>query len=109
MLPPERHDPLYQEKLLAVDALRRVLDPELGVNVVDLGLIYDLDFSHQGLIRVQMTFTTAFCPLGESLVFGVENVLRETFPEREPHVDVVWEPGWSWEMVSEEGRRKLGR
>ena len=96
-----------EEEQRAVEALRGVLDPELMVNIIDLGLIYGLDFTREGRVGVKMTFSTPFCPLGESIVIGVDNVLKTAFPDRVPDVKIVWEPRWSWEMVSEAGRWAL--
>jgi len=94
------------------DAVREVLrekviDPELGVNVVDLGLIYDVDIS-EGKISVDMTLTTPGCPLAGTLAAQVEEALRQAFEGYEVEVSLVWEPRWTPEMMSEEVRRYFG-
>jgi metal-sulfur cluster biosynthetic enzyme len=106
-LNPELNHGYSPQEQRAREALRTVLDPELMVNIVDLGLIYGLDFSKEGRLGVQMTFSTPFCPLGESIVFGVNNVLNTAFPDRVIDVEIVWEPRWSHEMISEAGRKQL--
>lgn len=86
---------------------QRVIDPELGINVVDLGLIYDVEVSG-GQISVDMTLTTPGCPLAGALAAQVEEVLRQAFPGREVEVSLVWEPRWTPELMSEEARRHFG-
>jgi metal-sulfur cluster biosynthetic enzyme len=75
---------------------------------VDLGLIYELDFTMENQIHVKMTLSTPHCPMGESIVNGVENVLINEFPDRKVEVELVWEPEWSMDNVTEEGKRQLG-
>ena len=85
----------------------RVIDPELGINVVDLGLIYDVEISG-GQISVDMTLTTPGCPLAGTLAAQVEEVLRQAFPGFDVEVSLVWEPRWTPELMSEEARRHFG-
>lgn len=85
----------------------RVIDPELGINVVDLGLIYDVEIA-EGRISVDMTLTTPGCPLAGTLAAQVEETLRQAFPGHDVEVSLVWEPRWTPEMMSEEARRHFG-
>ncbi|HHE48115.1 MAG TPA: metal-sulfur cluster assembly factor [Candidatus Acetothermia bacterium] len=85
----------------------RVIDPELGINIVDLGLIYDVEISG-GQISVDMTLTTPGCPLAGTLAAQVEEVLRQAFPGFDVEVSLVWEPRWTPELMSEEARRHFG-
>ena len=94
----------------ALAALRHVLDPEIGLNIVDLGLIYQVDFdaaAHQ--VFVSMTLTTAFCPMGESIISSAERALRAAFPEETIHMEMVWDPRWSPKRISGEGQEFLNR
>ncbi len=91
----------------ALKVLKQVMDPELFVNIIDLGLVYGIDFSEPGKITVTMTLSTPHCPLGEAIKNGVCNVLSAAFPNRVAEVTIVWEPAWSVEMLTEEGRRQL--
>lgn len=100
-------DTANREKLQALALLYTVMDPELFVNIMDLGLVYDVTFTPQ-TIQVNMTLSTTHCPMGEAIVEGVKNVLAPTFSGRAIEVNLVWEPKWSFEMISEEGRRQLG-
>ena len=102
------NDPLFQEKNKAMDALYNVLDPELMVNIMDLGLIYDIDFSLEGKIIITMTLTTPGCPMGDAISLGVKNVLNDDFPDREVDINIVWDPQWTVEKVSAAGREQLG-
>lgn len=85
----------------------RVFDPELGMNVVDLGLIYDVQVGADS-ISVDMTLTSPGCPLAGTLAAQVEEVLRQAFEGYDVEVSLVWEPPWTPEMMSEEARRQFG-
>jgi metal-sulfur cluster biosynthetic enzyme len=90
------------------EALRLVIDPELGVNVVDLGLVYDVSID-DGSVRVSMTMTTPACPLGESLAEEAEAAIRQNVPGvTSASVDLVWEPPWRPSMMSDAARARLG-
>jgi metal-sulfur cluster biosynthetic enzyme len=94
----------------ALAGLREVLDPEVGLNVVDMGLIYLLDIDEDAKkIFVIMTLTTQFCPMGHSIVDGVENNLKTNFPDYRVQVNVAFDPPWSQEMISQEGLDFLNR
>jgi len=88
-------------------ALTDVIDPELGLNVVDLGLIYNIGIE-ENKISIDMTLTTPGCPLAGMLAGSVEQALRDAFPETDVEVSIVWDPPWSPEMISEEARSQLG-
>lgn len=89
------------------DRLREVYDPELGVNIVDLGLVYDIR-DEPNRLHIRMTLTTPGCPLHGAIVEGVRHALRELAGNRRIEVDVVWEPRWSPDMMSDEAKRQLG-
>lgn len=95
------------EEQKVIDPLYDVIDPELLVNIVDLGLIYNVRVDEEKNIFITMTFTTQFCPMGESITGGVENVLNIEFPEREVHIDVTFDPPWSHERLTDEGKKML--
>lgn len=88
-------------------ALKNVYDPELGVNVVDLGLIYGIE-QQDGNITVDMTMTTPGCPLHESMLKGVGDALNIFPGVRRIEVRLVWEPLWTPDRISEDGRQALG-
>ncbi len=90
------------------EALRRVVDPEIGINVVDLGLVYDVTIRDTD-VRVAMTMTTRACPLHDMIVRDAESAIRAVLPEaRSVHVAMVWEPPWNPGMMTEAAKRQLG-
>ena len=90
-----------------LDALRQVVDPELGVNIVDLGLVYGSEV-RDGQVHVAMTMTTPACPM-EELLMEHSAILRELPEARSVDVDLVWDPVWKPEMMSPEAKAQLGR
>ncbi len=94
------------EQLL--EALREVLDPEIGVNVVDLGLVYGAEMQGN-TARIAMTMTTPACPLHEYLSETARTAVQRHLPQIE-HIDIqiVWDPPWSPAMMSDEAKRQLG-
>ncbi|WP_353134711.1 metal-sulfur cluster assembly factor [Pseudopedobacter sp.] len=95
------------DQFRAQQALILVMDPELGINIVDMGLVYKLDFSDPGSLQVQMTLSSPSCPMGESILLGVEKSLQQAFPKRKIEIELVWEPVWSADLMSEEGKQQL--
>lgn len=92
-----------------LDALTQVIDPELGVNIVDLGLVYGGEI-RDGQVSVRMTMTTPACPMEEMLMEMVHSALLREIPEaRTVEVDVVWEPVWSPSRMSDAAKAQLGR
>lgn len=96
--------------MIALIALQNVYDPEIGLNVVDLGLIYQLDFDEElKKIFCTMTLTTQYCPMGENITDGVKISLKETFRGYEIELNLTFNPAWNYEMISEEGKEFLNR
>jgi metal-sulfur cluster biosynthetic enzyme len=90
-----------------LDALRQVVDPELNCNIVDLGLVYDVQV--QGpKVTVKMTLTTPGCPMHESIAWGVQHALLALDGVEDAQVELVWDPPWNPAMMTDEGRRALG-
>ena len=94
-----------EEMVLA--ALREVIDPEIGCNIVDLGLIYDVAIAGDA-VRVKMTLTTPGCPMAESISWGVKQALLNLPPVTDAEVELVWNPPWNPEMMSDVGRAAVG-
>ncbi len=95
---------------IALAALESVMDPEIGLNVVDLGLIYQIDFDEaEKKIYVTMTLTTQFCPMGESIAGAVKRVLESTFIGEEVFIELSFDPPWNHERISEEGQQFLNK
>lgn len=93
---------------IALDALEQVTDPEIGLNIVDLGLVYQVDFDDaEQKIYALMTLTTQFCPMGESIVDAVRNALQAVFPGNEVEVALTFNPRWHNGLISEKGKTFL--
>lgn len=89
------------------DALREVIDPEVGINIVDLGLVYDVVIDGAG-VQVLMTMTTPACPLGPYLLEEATTSVQRAYPGAEVDVQITWSPAWDASRVTDEGRRQLG-
>ncbi len=98
--------PVTRESVL--DVLRHVFDPELGVNVVDLGLIYDVDVRDDRAVRVRMTLTSPHCPAGQYLAAEVDEYVRALPGAGEVAVELTFEPPWSPQRMAPEARTALG-
>ena len=103
----EKHEAGSDPRVM--NALRQVVDPELGINIVDLGLVYGSEV-RDGQVRVTMTMTTPACPMEELLMEMVHSsILRELPDARSVEVDLVWEPLWKPDMMSPAAKAQLGR
>jgi len=88
--------------------LRKVVDPEVGVNIVDLGLVYRIDVAPQHLV-IEMTMTSPACPMGEMIMDDVYAALAAALPEScQPEIRLVWEPPWDPSMMAERTRQNFG-
>ncbi len=88
--------------------LKNVYDPEIGVNIVDLGLVYDADIAENGDVLVTMTLTSIGCPLGPVIVQEVNNALKGLPEIGGTDVKLVWSPPWSPDLMSEDAKDELG-
>lgn len=88
---------------IVLDALQQVIDPELGCNIVDLGLIYNVEIV-DSKVRVMMTLTTPGCPMHETISQGAQIALLGLEGVTDAEVDVVWDPPWHPSMMTEQGR-----
>ncbi len=88
--------------------LRAVIDPELGVNIVDLGLVYDVAVSPDGVVLITMTLTTPGCPLGGFLDDEIRACLTALPQVRDVRVELVWSPPWAPEAMSDVAKEQLG-
>lgn len=89
------------------EALRDVYDPEIPVNVLDLGLIYDIQVN-QGQVYVQMTLTAPGCGMGPYIAMNAETRIAEIEGVKDVEVDMVFDPPWNPDMITEEGKKLLG-
>jgi len=90
-----------------IDILRTVIDPEIGINIVDLGLVYDVSIKDQ-MINITMTLTTPGCPMHGSITDWVKRIITMTIPGSNVNVNLVWEPKWTPDKMSDEAKQQLG-
>ena len=102
---PERLDALRPK---IVEALSKVFDPEIPVNIYELGLIYDIIVDRAGVAGIRMTLTAPACPAALTLPVDVKNRVAEVPGVTDVKVDVVWEPPWDRDRMSDAARLQLG-
>ncbi len=90
-----------------VDVLKQVYDPEIPVDIYELGLIYNVDIDEGGNTAIKMTLTSPMCPVAESLPAEVEQKVGAVKGVRDVRIDLVWEPPWDKDMMSEAAKLKL--
>ncbi len=91
----------------ALEAVKSVYDPEIPVNIYDLGLIYKLEVDDQGVVTVRMTLTSPACPVAESLPMEVQQKIAMVEGVKDVDLRVVFDPPWNKEMMSEEAKLEL--
>ena len=91
-----------------IEALRTIFDPEIPVNIYELGLIYDVKVEASGAVEIRMTLTSPHCPVAQSLPADVQAKVKEVPGVTEAKVDVVWEPPWDPAKMSEAAKLQLG-
>lgn len=97
-----------QIEKLVIDGLRTVYDPEIPVNIYELGLIYGVAVEPSGMVTIRMTLTAAGCPAAQSLPLEVEQRARAVPGVTDVKVDVVFDPAWDQNLMSEAARLELG-
>lgn len=90
------------------EALKQVYDPELNINVVDLGLVYGTDLDAAGNVKITMTLTSPGCPIGPMVGEMVQDALAPLDGIKQVDVDIVWSPPWNPEMMTEDAKLELG-
>lgn len=99
-------DPATEEAVR--EALKQVVDPELGINIVDLGLVYDMEISQEGAISIEYTLTTMGCPIGPLIEQQIQSFLENVPGVTSVEAEMVLRPPWTPEMMSEEAKAALG-
>ena len=94
-------------EVIARNALRQVKDPELEMNIIELGLVYDVEIE-DGAVRVRMTLTSPGCPAGPMITNDAYRVLRALDGVKDVNIDIVWEPYWTPERIDPKVRALLG-
>ena len=91
-----------------VDVLKNIYDPEIPVNIYDLGLVYEIDYTPDGVANIRMTLTAPICPMADYLVEEVHTQVKKVRGVKEVIVEIVFDPPWDKEMMSEEALMALG-
>ena len=91
-----------------IDAICSVYDPEIPVNIFELGLVYDIDIDADRRVHIRMTLTAPACPSAQSLPIEVERKVREVEGVADAYVEVVWEPAWTTDRMSDVAKLQLG-
>ena len=102
--PSNTDHPLYDN---IVDGIRTVYDPEIPVNIYDLGLIYDIKVENENTAKIKMTLTSPNCPVAESLPKEVKDTIMNVDEIEKVDLDIVWDPPWNKDMMSEAAKLEL--
>ena len=95
-----------QQKIISV--LETVYDPEIPVNIYELGMIYDVKIDDNAIVNLTMTLTSPMCPVAESLPGEVKEKIKKIEEVKDVNIDLVWEPPWNKDMMSDEAKLNLG-
>lgn len=106
LLRPKAVDDALRERV--IEALRKVYDPEIPVNIYDLGLIYDLDIDDRGQVAIRMTLTAPGCPVAQTFPAQVARAVEAVQGVSRCSVELTWEPPWTPDRASEAARLQLG-
>ena len=91
-----------------IETLKTVYDPEIPINIYELGLVYNVDVAPMGIVHIRMTLTSPACPVAESLPPEVEAKVRSISGVTDVHVELVWDPPWGMDKMSEAAKLQLG-
>ncbi len=111
MMKPSMPDALPADATLeqrVIAAMRQVYDPEISVNIYDLGLIYDLQINQQQEVAIKMTLTAPGCPVAGILPGQVADAVRAVDGIQDAQVELVWDPPWDQDRISDEAKLTLG-
>ena len=103
--PSSTDHPLYEQ---IVDACRTVYDPEIPVNIYELGLIYTIDISDENAVQIKMSLTAPGCPVAGEMPGWIADAVEPIPGVKQVDVELVWEPPWGMDMMSDEARLELG-
>ncbi len=107
-----RLNPLRESPVITAEtarkALRQVKDPELGLNIIDIGLVYDVEVAEEGRVHVKMTLTSPGCPVGPEILADAKSVLEELEEVTEAEIELVWEPYWTPERMDPRVKAFMG-
>lgn len=90
-----------------LEKIKEIIDPDMGINIVDMGLIYEVDIDDT-TVDIKMTLTSPGCPAGGQIINGAQHVTQQLDGVEEVNIEVVWNPRWTSELMSEEAKDELG-
>lgn len=105
---PEPED-LYLKRETVRAMLGHVIDPEVGLDILTMGLIYNVNVSEPGVIEVEMTLTTKGCPMSAYITAAARQAIRQVYPDDEIRLQLVWDPPWTPAMINRDGLELLRR
>ncbi len=105
---PLTKDALTALKNAIIEALKGIYDPEIPINIYDLGLIYNISINSQAYVKIEMTLTSPGCPVAQTFPGIVENTINNVAGVNETQVELVWDPPWTSENMSEAAKLQLG-
>ena len=105
IVPSTTEHPLYNK---IVDACKSVFDPEIPVNIYDLGLVYTIKISKENIVDIFMTLTAPGCPVADEMPGWVSDAVSKCKAVKNVNVNLIWEPQWGMDMMSDEARLELG-
>lgn len=91
------------------ELLKTIIDPELSINIIDLGLIYDISYNEENGIIINLTLSSEGCPMGEVIIEDVKNILTKNYPDIKNSVNLVWEPKWNTTFITPAGKESLNK
>jgi metal-sulfur cluster biosynthetic enzyme len=97
-----------KQEIEILQFLKEVIDPELEINIIDMGLIYKVNYDEKGKITIDLTLSTKNCPMGDVIINNIEACLNKHFPGFEIKINLVWEPQWSRDFLTPAGKKQLG-
>jgi metal-sulfur cluster biosynthetic enzyme len=104
---------LYTEKekseIEILHFLKEVIDPELEINIIDMGLVYKVNFDTEGTITIDLTLSTKNCPMGDVIINNIECCLMKYLPRFKVIINLVWEPKWTSDFITPAGKKELNR
>ncbi|MGE5354642.1 MAG: metal-sulfur cluster assembly factor [Deltaproteobacteria bacterium] len=89
-----------------MEILKTVIDPEIEINIVDLGLIYEIKHDEAN-IDIEMTLSTPACPIGDTIIMNVIETVKQRYPQHEVNVNLTFDPPWNPDMITEEGKKMI--
>lgn len=106
---PDIRDPYAFLKAEVRELLLHIYDPEVGLDIINMGLVYEIRYvEEENTIMIIMTLTSRGCPMGPMITENVSEVLQSHYPDKDIHIHLVWEPKWTADKISDEGRAQLG-